>query len=96
MKAILADVLIAICLPLVAGYLFVILGGMLMATEGRSPCSSKNTSRKRPLDAAIGKKAGRPSPLSADEANPLAGAQVYRQAQCWFAGAARSVRVCHC
>jgi hypothetical protein len=41
MKAILAGVLIAICLPLVAGYLFVILGGMPMATEGGSPAHRK-------------------------------------------------------
>ena len=82
MKAILAGVLIGICLPLVAGYLFVILGGMPVATKG-SPMPIEEFLAKKGLDAAIGKEAGKPSPLSADESNLLAGARVYQQAQCW-------------
>ena len=82
MKAILAGVLIGICLPLVAGYLFVILGGMPVATKG-GPMPIEEFLAKKGLDAAIGKEAGKPSPLSADESNLLAGARVYQQAQCW-------------
>jgi hypothetical protein len=62
MKAILAGVLIGICLPLVAGYLFVILGGMPMATKG-NPLLIEKYLAKKALDAAIAKEAGRPSPL---------------------------------
>jgi thiosulfate dehydrogenase len=82
MKAILAGVLIGICLPLMAGYLFVMLGGIPVATKG-GPLPFEEFLAKKALDAAIGKEAGKPSPLSADEANLLAGARVYQQAQCW-------------
>ena len=83
MKAILAGVLIGICLPLVAGYLFVILGGMPMATKG-GPLPIEQFLAKKGLEVAIGKEAGKPSPLSGDEPNLLEGARVYRQAQCWL------------
>jgi thiosulfate dehydrogenase len=79
---ILEGVLIGICVPLVAGYLFVILGGMPVATKG-DPLPIEQFLAKKGLDAAIGKEAGKPSPLSADEANLLAGARVYQQVQCW-------------
>jgi thiosulfate dehydrogenase len=82
MKSILAGVLIGICLPLLAGYLFVILGGMPVATKG-SPLPFEGFLAKKGLDAAVGKEADKPSPLPADEANLLAGARVYQQAQCW-------------
>jgi thiosulfate dehydrogenase len=82
MKAILAGVLIGICLPLVAGYLFVICGGMPVATK-EGPLPIEEFLVKKGLDAAIGKEAGKPSSLSADEVNLLAGARVYQQAQCW-------------
>jgi thiosulfate dehydrogenase len=83
MKAILAGLLIGICLPLVAGYLFVILGGMPVATKG-DPLPFEQFLAQKGLNAAIGKEGERPSPLSADEANLLAGARVYQQAQCWL------------
>ena len=37
MKKLLAGVFIGMCVPLVAGYLFVILGGMPVATKGDPP-----------------------------------------------------------
>jgi thiosulfate dehydrogenase len=82
MKAILAGVLIGICLLLLAGYLFVSLGGMPVATKG-DPLPFESFLAKKGIDAAIGKEAEKPSPLPADEANLLAGARVYQQAQCW-------------
>jgi mono/diheme cytochrome c family protein len=82
MKALLAGVLIGICLPLVVGYLFVILGGMPVATKG-GPLPIEEFLAKKALDAAIAKEARKPSPLSADEVNLLAGARVYQRAQCW-------------
>jgi hypothetical protein len=66
----------------VAGYLFVILGEMPVATKG-NPRTIEQSLAKKGLDAAIGKEAWKPSPPSADEANLLAGARVYQQAQCW-------------
>jgi thiosulfate dehydrogenase len=81
MKAILGGVLIGICLPLSAGYLFVVLGGVPVATKS-TPLFIEKFLANKGLKAAIGKEAAKPSPLSADEANLLSGAQVYGQGQC--------------
>ncbi len=80
MRKILAGVVIGICLPFLAGYLFVICGGMPVATKGRPLPFEKFLARKA-LHAAVDKEAGKPSPLPADEPNLLAGAHVY-QTQC--------------
>jgi thiosulfate dehydrogenase len=82
MKAILAGFLFGISLPLAAGYLFVTLGGMPVATKS-GPLPFEEFLAKKGLDAAIGKEAGKPSPIPADEVNLLAGARVYQRAQCW-------------
>jgi thiosulfate dehydrogenase len=76
----LAGVVIGICVPLVAGYLFVILGGMPVATKG-APLPLEKFLARKALHAAMDKEAGKPSPLPADESNFLAGARVY-MAQC--------------
>jgi len=80
MKKIIVGIVIGICLPLVAGYLFVALGGMPVATKGAPLPMEKYLARKA-LHAAMDKEVGKPSPLPADEPNFVAGARVY-QAQC--------------
>ena len=80
MNKIIAGIVIGVCLPLVAAYLFVYLGGMPVATKGR-PLPLERTLAKLALHAAMDKEAARPSPLDANETNLLAGARVYR-AQC--------------
>jgi len=80
MKKVLAGMVIGICLPLVAGYLFVRLGGMPVATKG-PPLPLEKSLARMALHAAMDKEAGRPSPLEANETNLLAGARVY-QVQC--------------
>ncbi len=80
MKKILAGVVIGICVLLLAGYLFVSLGGMPVATKGPPLPLEKYLARKA-LHAAMDREVGKPSPLPADEPNFLAGAHVY-QAQC--------------
>jgi thiosulfate dehydrogenase len=80
MKKILAGIVIGICLPFVAGYLYVISGRMPVATKGPPLPFEKFLARKA-QHAAIDPEAGKPSPLPADEPNLLAGARVY-QVQC--------------
>ena len=80
MKKVLAGVVIGICLPFLAGYLFVILGGMPVATKG-NPLPLEKYLANKGLHAAMDKEAGKPSPLPADEANLVAGARIY-PAQC--------------
>ncbi len=80
MKKILFGVVVGICLPLLAGYLFVVSGGMPVATKG-PPLPLEKFLAHKALAAAIGTEASKPSPLPADEPNLLAGAHVY-QAQC--------------
>ena len=80
MKKILIGVVIGICVPFVAGCLFVLLGGMPMATKG-NPLPMEKFIARMALNAAMAKEADQPSPLPADEPNLLAGARVY-QVQC--------------
>jgi thiosulfate dehydrogenase len=80
MKKILAGVVIGICLPFVAGYLFVISGRMPVATKG-SPLPFEKFLARKAQHAVMDPEAGKPSPLPVDEPNLLAGAHVY-QAQC--------------
>jgi thiosulfate dehydrogenase len=79
-KALIAGVVIGALLPLMAGYLFVVLGGMPVATKGAPLPLEKYLARKA-LHRAMDAEGGAPSPLPADEPNFLAGARVY-QAQC--------------
>ncbi len=80
MKKILFGLLLGICLPLVAAYLYVGSGAMPVATKGNPLPLEKYLARKA-LHAAMDPEIGKPSPLPANEANFLAGAKVY-QAQC--------------
>lgn len=80
MKKLLAGIIIGICLPFVAGYLFVTSGRMPVATKG-APLPLEKFLARKALHAVMDPEAGKPSPLPADEANLLAGARVY-QTQC--------------
>ncbi len=72
--------LLGICLPLLAAYLFVRMGGMPVATKG-NPLPLEHFIAKTAIHAAMGDEVKRPCPLPTDEANLLAGAKVYN-AQC--------------
>ncbi len=80
MKKLLVGIAIGVCLPLVAGYLFVRLGGMPVAAKG-VPLPFERMIAKMAIRAAVAKEAGRASPVPADETNLMAGAEVYRE-QC--------------
>jgi mono/diheme cytochrome c family protein len=80
MKLLLTGVVVGICVPLVAGYLFVICGGMPVATKN-APLPLEAFLARKALHAAMENEVGTPSPLPADAPNLLAGARVY-QAQC--------------
>lgn len=75
-----AGVIIGICLPFLAAYVFLRLGGMPVATKG-PPLPLEKKIARLALHAKMDPEAGKPSPLPADEANLVAGAKVY-QAQC--------------
>ena len=75
MKKILIGVVIGICVPFVMCCLFVLLGGMPVATKGDALPLEKFIANMA-LHAAMDKEAGQPSPLPADEPNLLAGARV--------------------
>lgn len=80
MRKIILGLIVGMCLPLIAAYVFVRLGGMPVATKG-PPLPFEKTLARIALHAAMDKEADTPSPLSADESNFLAGAHVY-QVQC--------------
>lgn len=74
----LAGALIGICLLLLAGYLFVTKGGLVMSTDAK-PFPFERSLAHKALAASIGKSEDETSPLPADEANLLAGAQIYEE-----------------
>jgi len=80
MNKVIIGVVIGICLPLAAGYLFVRLGGMPVATKG-PPLPFEKALARMALHAAMDREVGKASPLPATEANFLAGAKVYQE-QC--------------
>ena len=76
MKKFLIGVVIGISLPFLAAYLFVILGGMPVATKG-APLPLEKFLARKALHAVMDPEAGKSSPLPADEPNFIAGARVY-------------------
>ncbi len=72
-------VLIGIGLVLVAGYFFVTRGAVFMGTNA-NPLPLERRIAGAAISASIGKSADDPSPLTADETNLQAGAQVYMKA----------------
>ncbi len=80
MGKVIIGIVLGIGLLFGAGYLFVRLGGMPVATKGK-PLPMEKTIARMALHAAMDKEADKPSPIAADETNLLAGARIY-QAQC--------------
>jgi mono/diheme cytochrome c family protein len=80
MKKFVLGILVGICVPVVAAYCFIALGGMPVATKGK-PLPLEKFVARRALHAAMDAEVGKPSPLPADEPNLLAGARIY-QANC--------------
>jgi mono/diheme cytochrome c family protein len=72
--------IIGICLPFFAAFLFVKMGGMPVATKG-PPLPLEKRIARMALHAKMDPEAGKPSPIAADEANLVAGAKIY-QTQC--------------
>src|ERR1017187_10136345 len=77
MKKILIGVVIGICVPFVLCCLFMLLGGMPVATKG-NPLPMEKFIARMALNAAMGKETAETSPLQADEPNLLAGAKIYK------------------
>jgi thiosulfate dehydrogenase len=75
----LIGVVVGIGLVLLAGYFFATRGGIFMGTDTK-PLPLERAIAGAAIKASIGKSAGDPSPLPADEANLLAGAKIYMQA----------------
>ena len=76
-KTFVLGVLLGICLPLLAGYLFILLGGMPVTTKD-APLPFERYLAKQALKVAMHKETGRRAPIPPDDTNLLAGAKVYR------------------
>ena len=68
---------LGMCLPVLAGYLFIILGGMPVTTK-EAPLPFERYLAKQALKVAMHKEIGRRAPMLPDDTNLLAGAKVYR------------------
>ena len=79
-KTFVLGVLLGMCLPVLAGYLFIILGGMPVTTTD-APLPFERYLAKQALKVAMHKETGRRAPIPPDDTNLLAGAKVYRE-QC--------------
>ena len=79
-KAFVLGVVLGMCLPVLAGYLFLTLGGMPVTTTD-APLPFERFLAKKALKVAMHKEIGRRAPLPPDDTNLLAGAKVYRE-QC--------------
>jgi mono/diheme cytochrome c family protein len=79
-KTIIGGIILGICLCLGGEFLFLTRGGMPVSTKG-GPMPLERFIAKAALRSAIGPGAEQPSPITADGANLLAGAHVYRE-QC--------------
>jgi mono/diheme cytochrome c family protein len=80
MKKILLGVGIGFCLPLLAAFLFINLGGMPVATKG-DPLPLEHSIARTAIHRAMGQEVDRTCPIPADEANLRQGARIY-QAHC--------------
>jgi thiosulfate dehydrogenase len=80
MKKMLLGVALGICILPLGAYLFIVSGGMPVATKGK-PLPFERFLASVALHAAVDREANKPSPVEATEANLAAGAKIY-QAQC--------------
>ena len=78
MKKISIGFLVGLILPFVAGYVFLISGGMPVATKG-PPLPMERFVARTAIHAAMNGQTDVKSPVTYDEANLLAGAKVYVQ-----------------
>ncbi len=76
MKKLILGILVGICLPVLGAFLFVISGGMPVATKG-NPLPLERFIAKTALHVAMKGEENKASPIVADEANLQAGATVY-------------------
>ncbi len=76
-KTFVLGVLLGMCLPVLAGYLFIILGGMPVTTKD-APLPFERYLAKKALKVAMYKEIGRRALMPPDDTNLLAGAKVYR------------------
>ncbi|BDG02948.1 c-type cytochrome [Anaeromyxobacter oryzae] len=78
MMKLVVGIVIGVFLALAGEYLFLTKGGMPVAARNGQPLPLEQYLTSRALRVAMARDAGRPSPISADEPNLLAGARVYR------------------
>lgn len=77
----LGGLIIGIILTLLAGYLFVITGGIPMSTRG-GPLLGERFIVHKSIAASIGNSSKDQPPIQADEVNLLAGARIYNENGC--------------
>lgn len=77
MKKMLLGLVLGICVAPLAAVLFVVFGGMPVATKGK-PLPFERFLAGVALHAALGKEAHEPSPVPATEANFAEGARIYQ------------------
>ena len=76
MKKLFLGIVIGVCLPIIGGIIFLIAGGMPVATKG-PPLPMERLIAKVAISAAMKGDEDKPSPVSGDEISLLAGAKVY-------------------
>lgn len=76
----LLGLVVGVCLPILAGYIFIKSGGLPVPTKG-PPLPLEKAIAKMALHVAMDPEVGKPAPIAADEANFVAGAKIY-QTQC--------------
>ena len=81
MKAVIGSVILGIRLCLAGECVFLTGGGMRVSTKGGGPMPLERFIAKAALKSAIGPGVRQPSPITPDQENLVAGAQIYR-AQC--------------
>jgi thiosulfate dehydrogenase len=79
-KTLVLGIVLGMGLPVLAGYLFILLGGMPVTTTD-APLPFERYLAKQVLKVAMRKEIGRRAPIPPDDTNILAGAKVYRE-QC--------------
>jgi mono/diheme cytochrome c family protein len=79
-KTCVLGIVLGMCLPVLAGYLFLTLGGMPVTTTD-APLPFERYLAKKALKVAMRKEIGKRAPMPPDDTNFLAGAKVYRE-QC--------------
>ena len=77
MKKFIIGLFVGVSLPFIAGYIFLITGGMPVATKGPA-LPMEHFIAKTAMRAAMKGEVNKPSPVVADEINLLAGVKIYK------------------